>query len=789
MKKRTKIIAAALLACFVFLSACGGQPSQEEGQQADAKGRYIEKDITPGEGSARFALFRAADGTLVCFDEGYKNRYESRDGGESWEKTPGPGAGDERFERVWNTALLEDGSLLAELQGEPDENGAVPPSEIVKISPDGTVEPVVIEGFSDLVAEGQSVFVTAMQALPGGKLLLGYDYGYGGGASSEEDASLPSDSTAASEPQASTEPGQEESQEEEEIHYGGNPQAGLYDLATGKRLADLSEEMELAATADEETLYLLGYDGSLSARKLEEAGTAINVDGSFPLDEMTMRVGLCKGPDGQLYFADNKALLGLEEGSAAPEEKMDGASYSFGAPNTAIEKLVVLEDGSFLMNLTGPDGAHLVKYTWDPDAQIDPANTLSVWMLRDNPVLRASISTFVSKHPEAAVDVEVALGEEGGMTAEDAIKALNTRMLAGEGPDILLLDGCPAAQYANNGMLANLQGAVDTSAMEEGLRSSFEAEGETHFLPMRWQPPVLLGQQEDLENADNLNALLDLVRQGSARPLLDAESEDIFSELSEGERPVLSFDSLREVHELLWNSGAPALIKENKIQKEVLRSYLEAMKTLSDKDDLASFGEEGRPDGGLMGMSTNGADMVSIKGSPLRYVTGQAEYAAFTAEDTQILFFMDEAPGTKAALFPGLAPGSWLPSCLLGINADSSKQELATAFLQNALDLESQSKRVGGGFPVTGEGLQQQMEDITQMMADFASERDEEPKPPAFDFDAVLAGVGAPVLEGEALKEILYEAAKAYCEGSLDLTQAMAQVEKETAGALAERQN
>ena len=51
------------------------------------------------------------------------------------------------------------------------------------------------------------------------------------------------------------------------------------------------------------------------------------------------------------------------------------------------------------------------------------------------------------------VEYEAAIGEGSAVTAQDAIKNLNTRLLNGDGPDVMLLDGCPAENYAARGML------------------------------------------------------------------------------------------------------------------------------------------------------------------------------------------------------------------------------------------------------------------------------------------------------------------------------------------------
>ena len=47
---------------------------------------------------------------------------------------------------------------------------------------------------------------------------------------------------------------------------------------------------------------------------------------------------------------------------------------------------------------------------------------------------------------------------DDGVTRTDALKTLNTEIMAGKGPDILILDGISAQTYVEQGMLEDLSG-------------------------------------------------------------------------------------------------------------------------------------------------------------------------------------------------------------------------------------------------------------------------------------------------------------------------------------------
>lgn len=60
-----------------------------------------------------------------------------------------------------------------------------------------------------------------------------------------------------------------------------------------------------------------------------------------------------------------------------------------------------------------------------------------------------------------SVEVRVGIPADSGVTADDAQRALNASLLAGDGPDVIVLDGLPLDRMAQQGTLLNLAGARD----------------------------------------------------------------------------------------------------------------------------------------------------------------------------------------------------------------------------------------------------------------------------------------------------------------------------------------
>ena len=81
-------------------------------------------------------------------------------------------------------------------------------------------------------------------------------------------------------------------------------------------------------------------------------------------------------------------------------------------------------------------------------------------MYEDNSI-RQAVGGFQKEHADVYVHYEAALSGENGMTVSDALKTLTTEIMAGKGPDVLVLDGMPVETYAEKGILRDLSSVIE----------------------------------------------------------------------------------------------------------------------------------------------------------------------------------------------------------------------------------------------------------------------------------------------------------------------------------------
>ena len=150
----------------------------------------------------------------------------------------------------------------------------------------------------------------------------------------------------------------------------------------------------------------------------------------------------------------------------------------------------------------------LRQFVYDPDAAVEPAQTLRVWTLHDSQAVRAAVWIWNETHSDVFCDYTVA--DEAGDRSEAALIAeLTASLKRGEGPDVVVLDGLPADELMEQGLLAPLTG-LNVSDVYPNLLTPYTKDETLYAVPGRFIP-WLTGAAEGSEPVTSLEGFADLV--------------------------------------------------------------------------------------------------------------------------------------------------------------------------------------------------------------------------------------------------------------------------------------
>ncbi|MBD5477588.1 MAG: hypothetical protein HDR17_16690, partial [Lachnospiraceae bacterium] len=197
---------------------------------------------------------------------------------------------------------------------------------------------------------------------------------------------------------------------------------------------------------------------------------------------------------GVIYLAGQEGLHRHVIGGSAMEQVIDGKLTTFNDPSNQVLGMIKLENDDFVTLFS--DG-RLVRYVYNPDIPTVPNEKLKVYSLQNNDTIRQAISLYQIKNPEVWVEYEIGMEDGVSVTRDDVLKKLNTKIMAGDGPDILVLDNMPLDSYIEKGLLLDMGPILYNLSGEEALftniMDAMKTEDKLYVMPIEIQIPVLYG--------------------------------------------------------------------------------------------------------------------------------------------------------------------------------------------------------------------------------------------------------------------------------------------------------
>ena len=525
-------------------------------------------------------------------------------------------------------------------------------------------------------------------------------------------------------------------------------------------------------------LYYLSDTGELCRANVD--GTVSIVKADFLTDFFT---SIALDNDGAICYADSTGIYRRVLGGGLTEQVVDGNGTALSLTRNYISDITALPDGSYLVLLTEGMRSLIYRYSFDPTVSA-PTETLNVWSLNEDATVRAAIQSFAQSHPEYSVEYEVALNSGGSLTSDDALRTLNTELLAGDGPDVLILDGADLDAFADSGLLADLSGAVDTGALLDFVAEDYvQGNGSIPMLPARFSIPIMVGRAGTLDGVSTLDDVLALVQQHAPRP-----AEASWAPLEENERYALGFSNIYRVAEFAVQTSQPMLLQNNALDEAVLRQLLTFIAEIGSAYGMADY--PSNADLSSTGISWSGLDYLSWPSSMSEYI--QAERAVYGWCDLLTPAYLaatspaDDATDSgsfsgsgQVILQPGLCQGVYKPSCFVAVNAASTQPDAAMDFAAVLFGDNVQNEFQRDGLPVTETGIQAYLDRNRSALEDSGY---------TGGFEELLDQLSTPVVPDRGLiGEVGYYAGE-LAKGSLTLDEAVAGVQDELALYFAERQ-
>lgn len=674
-----KIVSFVLLICLMTtFVGCG--KSNNDGNHADsqskvdeqAKGRYVEEDLnSPPDAGRLTAMTKMEDGSLSVYDF-YAGIYCSADEGVTWESKDSDVY--EKYMEYYsrNMTLAPDGSgamIYSSKSEDESEEEFNMNLHYLYITKDGIVQE--LELGMDYDTED---YITGFWFSPDSRL-------YG----NSMDGKVYEIDIENSKPKLLF----ESSENIEYITFQNNIMIGL--------------SIEAAYIYDLEKQVLMDEDSLLNKFiKAQVKDGVIEYTGGYYALILTP-----SKEDRVFYIACGDGMYRYVLYGNAMEQIIDGALSTFGNPQYKVMALQENDKGEYLVQFS--DGK-FVKYVYDENIPTVPEKELKIYSLEDNKVIRQAISTYQRAHQDTYVRFEAGVSNSDGVTFEDAIKKLNTDLMSGNGPDILVLDDMRTDSLIEKGLLADISGTINEIHKENPLFENFiqqnEVDGKLYMLPARFRIPLIIGPQDYLKNSIDLNSLADTV-------------EEIRKQRPEGS--IMGIYKPQQALRLFGSvSGSDFINNNNEIQQDVIREFLIQTQRIYKADiagvtkqDIENFEGESMSTSDYNRTSEEEAYYLSLQMNvPKVYidrtVMGAGYVEGILLDFSMITSIMEEKNEIDFQEFNGQQKNTLIPNTIIGISAKSENQESAQEFLKSVF-IENQMND-SNGFPISKKAFEECLE-------------------------------------------------------------------------------
>ena len=406
--------------------------------------------------------------------------------------------------------------------------------------------------------------------------------------------------------------------------------------------------------------------------------------------------------NGALYYICPDGLYQANAGSTMLVQIADGKLMTAGKSN--IEACAMLFDpaNNPIIAYTQGGSLSLIAYHYDENVPTEPNNLLSVYALYDSQTLREYVNLCQQAYPDIIIDLTIGLPKGTAITRDDAIRTLNTELLTGNGPDVMILDGLPVESYIQQGVLLDLapvvQPMLDSRELQENVAGAFKTGDTIPAVPTRFLLPTIWGE------VTGLNTLADLAAWAQANP--DA-------------LPVYALDP-----ELLigtfYLSCAPAWFNDaGQLDEGKIAEFLTNLKAIRGDWTYEAGVQKGGEDfkaaaaeNGIQVTDWNPYDwsvprieeamggimmMKGLQKQLPRLLRGKSSTSEVNGE-----LIASSISGGSFAPLPGQAEGCFVPMLTVGVSRSSVNAEVALAFVSYALGAKAQDVIIDDscGFPV-----------------------------------------------------------------------------------------
>lgn len=414
--------------------------------------------------------------------------------------------------------------------------------------------------------------------------------------------------------------------------------------------------------------------------------------------------------DKTMYMVGDEGVYSYKSGSEVLEKLIEGTMSTFGDSNYYLQSFVATKDNEILAIFSNIEDDEIVlkHYYFSKDVASKPDNEITIYSLYEDESIKQAIVKYQKEHSDVYINYEIGIDYESSeiITIDDAIKALNTEIMAGKGPDIINLSGLPVESYIDKGLLDDMSGILNSLNKDDlftNVLTYGSKEDKIYAMPVRFNISVLFNKTDK-----EIKSLSDLANNSKA--IRESYNSDVV-------KPINADETLY----YFYKNCAPSLINNDKsLNKDALKEFLNNIKTIYNEakdshsndaikahDEYVKMFEEYKSEVKESDIEKEESFAKTFYGYGDSYYSAYAEGAEavkvvdiYSAEDFSTIYSGNKTYKTKFNIWSGMGEPVVTSSVLIGLCSKSENKETATDFINALFTEEYQSLTSYSGIPI-----------------------------------------------------------------------------------------
>ena len=292
-----------------------------------------------------------------------------------------------------------------------------------------------------------------------------------------------------------------------------------------------------------------------------------------------------------IYYVGTGGMFRYDMDKEEVKKMLYGEKHVFSDSKGYLSDVSVLDDQHVAISFIGQDRkAQVSVYSYEEKGhQVRLTTELKVYSLYENDRIRELANTYNSKQSKVHVKYECDITAENWISVNDAISRLNTRLAAGEGPDVILLDGLNEKAYIEQGLLCDVSDVLDKKEHYTNLALPYTREKYVYAIPLQFHLMTIHAEDDVTKSIGTLEELA-----GS----LEAYHAD------HPDRATLERWETSNYMEVIFQTYFPELLKDGTLEEKELENFYKNMERIYKVSEFTFTDDDGSEDESKIDLSS-----------------------------------------------------------------------------------------------------------------------------------------------------------------------------------------